>query len=179
PRPTAIAAALAAKHVDRPVKLAATRRQMFSLTGYRTPTIQRLRLGADTDGRLLAIDHVAIEQTSTLKEFAEQTTVPTRMLYASRARRTGHRLVALDVPTPSWMRAPGETPGVYALECAMDELASACGLDPIELRARNEPDIDPETGLAFSSRGLLECMRKGARQFGWESRDPAPGARRE
>ena len=179
PRPTAIAAGLAAQAVDRPVKLTATRMQMFSLTGYRTPTIQRVRLGADAEGRLQAIDHVAIEQTSTLKEFAEQTTVPTRMLYAARTRRTGHRLAALDVPTPSWMRAPGETPGVYALECAMDELALAAGIDPIELRARNEPELDPETGLAFSSRGLLECMRVGAERFGWADRDPTPGVRRD
>jgi xanthine dehydrogenase YagR molybdenum-binding subunit len=179
PRPTAVAAGLAAQAVDRPVKLTATRMQMFSLTGYRTPTIQRVRLGADAGGRLQAIDHVAIEQTSTLKEFAEQTTVPTRMLYAARTRRTGHRLAALDVPTPSWMRAPGETPGVYALECAMDELAVAGGIDPIELRARNEPEVDPETGLEFSSRGLLECMRVGAERFGWDGRDPTPGVRRD
>jgi xanthine dehydrogenase YagR molybdenum-binding subunit len=179
PRPTAIAAGLAAQAVERPVKLTATRMQMFSLTGYRTPTIQRVRLGADAEGRLQAIDHVAIEQTSTLKEFAEQTTVPTRMLYAARTRRTGHRLAALDVPTPSWMRAPGETPGVYALECAMDELALAAGVDPIELRARNEPELDPETGLEFSSRGLLECMRVGAERFGWADRDPVPGVRRD
>jgi len=179
PRPTAVAAGLAALAVDRPVKLTATRMQMFSLTGYRTPTIQHVRLGADAEGRLQAIDHVAIEQTSTLKEFAEQTTVPTRMLYAARTRRTGHRLAALDVPTPSWMRAPGETPGVYALECAVDELAVAAGLDPIELRARNEPEVDPETGLRFSSRGLLECMRVGAERFGWDRRDPTPGVRRD
>jgi xanthine dehydrogenase YagR molybdenum-binding subunit len=178
PRPTVIAAAIAARHVDRPVKLTATRQQMFTFVGYRTPTIQRVRLGADADGRLQAIDHVAYEQTSTIREFAEQTTVPTRMMYASPTRRTGHRLAALDVPTPSWMRAPGETPGMYALECAMDELAIACGLDPIELRARNEPEIDPETGLPFSSRGLQECMRVGAERFGWEGRDPAPGVRR-
>jgi xanthine dehydrogenase YagR molybdenum-binding subunit len=179
PRPTVIAAAIAAKHVDRPVKLTATRQQMFTFVGYRTPTIQRVRLGADGDGRLQAIDHVAFEQTSTIREFAEQTTVPTRMMYASPNRRTGHRLAALDVPTPSWMRAPGETPGMYALECAMDELAIACGLDPIELRARNEPETDPETGLPFSSRGLQECMRVGAERFGWDGRDPAPGARRD
>ena len=179
PRPTVIAAAIAARHVDRPVKLAATRQQMFTFVGYRTPTIQRVRLGADADGRLQAIDHVAYEQTSTIREFAEQTTVPTRMMYASPNRRTGHRLAALDVPTPSWMRAPGETPGMYALECAMDELAIACGLDPIELRARNEPETDPETGLPFSSRGLQECMRLGAERFGWEGRDPAPGVRRD
>jgi xanthine dehydrogenase YagR molybdenum-binding subunit len=179
PRPTVIAAAIAARHVDRPVKLTATRQQMFTFVGYRTPTIQRVRLGADADGHLVAIDHVAYEQTSTVREFAEQTTVPTRMMYASPNRRTGHRLAALDVPTPSWMRAPGETPGMYALECAMDELAIACGLDPIELRARNEPETDPETGLPFSSRGLQECMRLGAERFGWDGRDPAPSARRD
>jgi xanthine dehydrogenase YagR molybdenum-binding subunit len=179
PRPTVIAAAMAARHVDRPVKLAATRQQMFTFVGYRTPTIQRVRLGADAEGHLQAIDHVAFEQTSTVREFAEQTTVPTRMMYASPNRRTGHRLAALDVPTPSWMRAPGETPGMYALECAMDELAIASGLDPIELRRRNEPDIDPETGLPFSSRGLQECLRVGAERFGWDGRDPAPGARRD
>jgi xanthine dehydrogenase YagR molybdenum-binding subunit len=179
PRPTVIAAAIAAQHVERPVKLTATRQQMFTFVGYRTPTIQRVRLGAGADGRLVAIDHVAYEQTSTVREFAEQTTVPTRMMYASPARRTGHRLAALDVPTPSWMRAPGETPGMYALECAMDELAIASGIDPIELRARNEPDTDPETGLPFSSRGLQECFRVGAERFGWEGRDPTPGARRD
>ena len=106
-RPHAIATALAAKVVGRPVKLAVTRRQMFSLTGYRTPTIQRLRLGATADGDLTAISHEVWEQTSTMREFAEQTAVATRHLYAAPNRRTTHRLVALDVPTPSWMRAPG------------------------------------------------------------------------
>ncbi|HEX2104699.1 MAG TPA: xanthine dehydrogenase family protein molybdopterin-binding subunit [Solirubrobacteraceae bacterium] len=178
PRPTAIAAALAAKHVDRPVKLAATRQQMFAFVGYRTPTIQRLRLGADAGGRLLALAHEVAEQTSTVREFAEQTAVPSRMMYASQTRRTSHRVAALDVPTPSWMRAPGETPGMYALESAMDELAIELGLDPIELRARNEPETDPETGLPFSSRGLVACLREGAARFGWERRDPTPGARR-
>jgi xanthine dehydrogenase YagR molybdenum-binding subunit len=179
PRPTAIVAALAAKHVERPVKLTATRQQMFSFVGYRTPTIQRLRLGADADGRLQAIVHEVAEQTSTLREFAEQTAVPSRMMYAAPHRRTGHRVAALDVATPSWMRAPGETPGMFALESAMDELAVACGLDPIELRVRNEPDVDPETGLPFSSRGLVACLREGAERFGWAGRDPAPGARRD
>jgi xanthine dehydrogenase YagR molybdenum-binding subunit len=179
PRPTAIAAALAARHVDRPVKLTATRQQMFAFVGYRTPTIQRLRLGADAVGRLQALVHEVAEQTSTVREFAEQTAVPSRMMYASATRRTAHRLVALDVPTPSWMRAPGETPGMYALECAMDELGIELGLDPIELRVRNEPEIDPETGLPFSSRGLIACLREGAERFAWEGRDPTPGARRD
>jgi xanthine dehydrogenase YagR molybdenum-binding subunit len=152
---------------------------MFALTGYRTPTIQRMRLGADPDGRLTAIGHDAIVQTSTIREFAEQAALPSRMMYAAPNRRTTHRLVRLDVPTPSWMRAPGETPGMYALESAIDELAIASGIDPIELRARNDPEVDPETGHRFSSRNLVTCLREGAERFGWSERDPRPGVRRE
>jgi xanthine dehydrogenase YagR molybdenum-binding subunit len=170
PRPNMVLAALCSKVVGRPVKLAVTRQQMFAITGYRTPTIQRLRIGADASGRIGAIAHDVVEQTSTVKEFAEQTAVPTRMMYAAAHRRTGHRLAPLDVPTPSWMRAPGECPGMFALESAMDELAAAVGLDPIELRVRNEPEIDPDEGLPFSSRGLIECLREGAKRFGWEGR---------
>jgi xanthine dehydrogenase YagR molybdenum-binding subunit len=177
PRPHVIVAAMAAKLVGRPVKLAVTRQQMFTLTGYRTPTIQRLQLGADRDGRLVAIAHDVVEQTSTIQEFAEQTALPTRMMYASDTRRTTHRLVRLNVPTPSWMRAPGECPGMYALESALDELALELGLDPIELRIRNEPEIDPETGHPFSTRNLVGCLREGAERFGWNERDPAPAAR--
>jgi xanthine dehydrogenase YagR molybdenum-binding subunit len=178
PRPHVVLAALCARHVGRPVKLAVTRQQMFTLTGYRTPTIQRVRLAADREGHLWAIVHDVKEQTSTVQEFAEQTAVVTRMMYASPARRTTHRLVALDVPTPSWMRAPGECPGMFALESAMDELAVACGLDPIDLRIRNEPEIDPESGNPFSTRNLVECLRRGAERFGWEGR-AEPGARRD
>jgi xanthine dehydrogenase YagR molybdenum-binding subunit len=179
PRPIVVAAAMAARVVDRPVKLAASRRQMFAFTGYRTRTIQRARLGADTDGRLTAIAHDVVEQTSTVREFAEQTAVATRMMYAAPNRRTSHRLAALDVPTPSWMRAPGECPGMYALESAMDELAVATGVDPIELRRRNEPAVDPESGRPFSSRNLVACLEEGARRFGWDGRDPKPGVRHD
>jgi xanthine dehydrogenase YagR molybdenum-binding subunit len=171
-RPQAVLAALAAQVVGRPVKAAVTRRQMFDLTGYRTPIVQRLRLGADAEGHLTAIVHDVVEQTSTVQEFAEQTAVVTRMMYAAPNRRTTHRLVALDVPTPSWMRAPGECPGMYALESALDELALAAGVDPIELRVRNEPARDPESGLPFSSRGLVACLREGAERFGWSRREP-------
>jgi xanthine dehydrogenase YagR molybdenum-binding subunit len=171
-RPQAVLAALAAQVVGRPVKAAVTRRQMFDLTGYRTPIVQRLRLGADVEGHLTAIVHDVVEQTSTVQEFAEQTAVVTRMMYAAPNRRTTHRLVALDVPTPSWMRAPGECPGMYALESALDELALAAGVDPIELRVRNEPARDPESGLPFSSRGLVACLREGAERFGWSRREP-------
>jgi xanthine dehydrogenase YagR molybdenum-binding subunit len=170
PRPHVVLAAMCARHVGRPVKLPLTRQQMFTLTGYRTPTIQRVRLGASEDGTLHSIVHEVFEQTSKLQDFAEQTAVVTRMLYAAPARRTSHRLVRLNVPTPSWMRAPGETPGMFALESAMDELAVALGLDPIELRIRNDPELDPESGNRFSSRNLVACLREGARQFGWSKR---------
>ncbi|GAA5082737.1 xanthine dehydrogenase YagR molybdenum-binding subunit [Thermocatellispora tengchongensis] len=179
PRPHVIVAAVAARAAGRPVKVALTRQQMYDMTGYRTPTIQRVRLGADEDGRLTAIDHDAVEQSSTLKEFAEQTTTPTRVMYAAPALRTTHHLVRLDVPTPSWMRAPGECPGMFALESAMDELAEAAGIDPVELRVLNEPAAEPESGRPFSSRNLVACLREGARRFGWDRRDPRPGVRRE
>jgi xanthine dehydrogenase YagR molybdenum-binding subunit len=178
PRPTLVAAVMAAKVARRPVKLAATRQQMFSVTGYRTPTIQRLRLGAGSDGRLEAVAHEVYEQSSTVQEFAEQTAVATRMMYASANARTSHRLVRLDLPTPSWMRAPGECPGMFALESALDELAIAGGIDPVTLRIINDPERDPENGLEFSSRNLVACLQEGAERFGWTRRDPAPGVRR-
>lgn len=177
--PPIILAVMAAQVTKRPVKLALTRQQMFSLTGYRTPTIQRIRLGADNNGHLTAIAHDAIEQTSASYEFAEHVAVVTRRMYATPNRRTTHRVARLDMPVPTYMRAPGECSGMFALESAMDELAIACGIDPIELRIRNEPTIDPETGHPFSSRGLVACLREGARRFGWQQRDPTPRARQE
>jgi xanthine dehydrogenase YagR molybdenum-binding subunit len=175
-----VLAAMAARLLPgRAVKLALTRQQLFFLAGYRTPTVQHVRLGADRDGRLAAISVDAVSQTSRIKEFAEQTAVAARMMYAAPNRRTTHRVARLDVPVPSWMRAPGECPGMFAAEVAMDELAEACGLDPVELRVRNEPATDPETGLPFSSRNLVACLREGARRIGWERRAAAPGTRRE
>jgi xanthine dehydrogenase YagR molybdenum-binding subunit len=179
PRPNVVLAAMAARMLDRPVRVTLSRQQQFSLVGYRTPTIQRMRLGADRSGRLAALDHEVFEQTSTVFEFAEQTAVISRVMYAAPNLRTRHRLVALDVPTPRWMRAPGEAPGSFALESAMDELAEACHLDPIELRVRNEPAVEPEGGRRFSSRNLVACLREGAARFGWAGRDPRPGARRD
>src|SRR6266446_5654896 len=179
PHPHTILTVMAAQAARRPVKLALTRQQMFALVGYRTPTIQRIRLGADRDGRLTAIAHDVVEQTATIHEFVEQTAVATRVMYAAPNRRTTHRLARLDVPVPTIMRAPGECPGMFALESAMDELAIACGLDPIELRIRNEPGVDPESGRPFSSRGLVVCLREGAQRFGWTQRDPQPRARRD
>ncbi|MEU4833690.1 xanthine dehydrogenase family protein molybdopterin-binding subunit [Streptosporangium sp. NPDC023615] len=179
PRAPAVLAALAARAVGRPVKVAMTRQQMFPLVTYRTPTTQRVRLGARPDGRLTALWHDALQQSSKLTEYTEQTVAASRIMYAAPASRTAHRLLRLDVPTPSWMRAPGEAPGMFALESAMDELAYALGMDPIELRIVNEPETDPESGLAFSSRNLVACLREGAARFGWDGRDPAPGIRRD
>ncbi|MFG2002476.1 xanthine dehydrogenase family protein molybdopterin-binding subunit [Spirillospora sp. NPDC048911] len=179
PRPTVVLAAMAARAVGRPVKLAFTRQQMFAMTGYRTPTIQRMRLGANTDGTLTAIVHEVIQQSSTIRDFDEGTTKATPIMYAAPHRRAAHRIVRLDVPSPSWMRAPGHCPGMWALESAMDELAVMTGIDPIELRVRNEPETSPEDGSPWSSRNLLACLREGAERFGWADRDPLPCARRE
>jgi len=176
--PHVILAVMAAQVARRPVKLALTRQQMYALAGYRSPTIQRVQLGAQRDGQLTAIAHDIVEQTATIHEFADPTAVPTRVMYAAPNRRTTHRLARLDVPATAWMRAPGECPGMFALESAMDELAIACGLDPIELRIRNEPAVDPESGRPFSSRNLVACLREGAQRFGWQPRDPTPRLRR-
>jgi xanthine dehydrogenase YagR molybdenum-binding subunit len=170
-RPNVVLAAMAARQVGRPVKLALTRQMMFALVGYRTPTIQRVRLGATADGRLTAISHQVVEQTSRLMEFAEQTGESTRHMYAAPNRLVTHRLARLNVPTPRWMRAPGEAPGMYAVESAIDELAAATGVDPVELRLRNEPEVDPATGDAFTSRHYAQCLIEGARRFGWRQRN--------
>ncbi|MEE3064376.1 MAG: xanthine dehydrogenase family protein molybdopterin-binding subunit [Actinomycetota bacterium] len=175
-----VLAVMAAQRVPgRHVKLALTRQQMFALVGYRTPTIQRIRLGARRDGKLTAITHDVLEQTSAVKEYAEQTGVLTRMMYAAGTRATTHRLVKRDVAVPFWMRAPGECPGAFALEAAMDELAAACSLDPIALRVRNEPPVDPENGNPWSDRRLVDCLQTGAERFGWTPRDPAPRRRQQ
>ncbi len=178
-RAHSVLAAMGARMVDRPVRVVLTRAQMYHLTGYRTPTVQWVRLGADPSGRILALDHLAYSQTSTILEFTEQTALISRSMYDAETLRTSHQVVRLDVPTPRWMRAPGEAPGSFALESAMDELAHACGLDPVELRLRNEPAVEPESGIPFSSRSLVACFREGARRFGWADRDPRPGVRRD
>uniref|UniRef100_A0AAU2K4Q1 Xanthine dehydrogenase family protein molybdopterin-binding subunit n=1 Tax=Streptomyces sp. NBC_00049 TaxID=2903617 RepID=A0AAU2K4Q1_9ACTN len=167
PRPHVVLAVMAARRTGRPVKLAVPRRQLPATVGHRAPTLQRISLGARRDGTLTAYTHTATTHTSRVREFVESAAVPGRVMYAVPDRRTTHRAVALDVPSPSWMRAPGEAPGMYALESAMDELADALGIDPVELRIRNEPARDPDTGRPFSSRHLVPCLREGADRFGW------------
>ncbi|MFJ3038083.1 xanthine dehydrogenase family protein molybdopterin-binding subunit [Streptomyces tendae] len=174
-----VAAVMAATELQRPVRVVMTRRQMFSLAGYRSPTLQRVRLGADADGRLRALEHRSLNQTSTVYEFVEPSAGVARVMYDADAHHTANEVVPLDVPSPTFMRAPGEAPGSFAVESALDELAERCGVDPIELRLRNEPEVGPVSGLPFSSRNLDACFREGARRFGWAERDPRPGRRRD
>ncbi|MER5726771.1 xanthine dehydrogenase family protein molybdopterin-binding subunit [Streptomyces sp. NPDC002138] len=169
PRPHVVLAAMAARHFGRPVKLSLPRGHLPATVGHRAPTLHRIRLGARADGTLTALTHEITTHTSRVREFVEQAAVPARVMYAVPDIRTTHRAVALDVPTPSWMRAPGEAPGMYALESAMDELADALGIDPIELRVRNEPPTEPDSGRPFSSRHLVECLREGADRFAWSA----------
>ncbi|WPB74661.1 xanthine dehydrogenase family protein molybdopterin-binding subunit [Archangium violaceum] len=174
-----ILAALAARQLKRPVKVAMTRQQTFHLVGMRPMSSQRVRLGADRDGRLVAIAHEANMSTSPVEEYTEQTAITTRSLYAAPHRVTRHRLTPVDLQPAEDVRAPGEAPGLLAVESAMDELADALGMDPIELRIRNEPTLDPERGVPFADRRLVECMREGARRFGWEHRPARPASRRD
>jgi xanthine dehydrogenase YagR molybdenum-binding subunit len=172
-------AALAAKVTGRAVKLVLTRPQLQSLVGHRPKTIQTVALGADARGRLTAIRHEVVSETSRFDQFIEACTAVTRMLYACRNVATVQRLVRIDVPTPTFTRAPGESTGTFALESAIDELAAAAGLDPLELRRRNHADRDPESGKPWSSKSLLECYRRGAEAIGWARRPAKPRATRD
>lgn len=174
-----VLAAIAARQIGRPVKLVVTRQQMFTSVGYRTRTQQYLRLGARRDGRLTAIAHESVMQTSVFDEFAEQAGIGSRMMYECPNSLVTHRLVRLNLATPTIMRAPGEAPGMFALESAMDELAYALKMDPIQLRLLNEPARDPEKGLPWSSRSLVECFKQGAARFGWEKRQAEPRSMRD
>jgi xanthine dehydrogenase YagR molybdenum-binding subunit len=176
--PHAALAAMAAKAVGRPVKLVVTRPQMFGSVGYRPRTVQRVALGATHGGKLLSTIHTATTQTSVFDEFVEPSTVLTKMLYDVPNLRVAQTLVRLNASTPTFMRAPGESSGSFALESAMDELAYAVGLDPLDLRLRNYAERDPGLGVPFSSKSLRECYRVAAERFGWASRSPQPRSMR-
>ena len=175
----AILAAIAARQLQRPVKTALTRQQIFQVTTHRSDTIQHIRIGTDQNGRIQAIGHDVYSGNLPTEPGFEGAAVQTRTLYAGANRLTRHRLVPLDVPVASSMRAPGEAVGLLALECAMDELAEKLNLDPIELRVRNEPSEDPERHIPYSSRHLIPCLQEGAQRFGWEKRQPKPGQMRD
>ncbi|MGE3711888.1 MAG: xanthine dehydrogenase family protein molybdopterin-binding subunit, partial [Hyphomicrobiaceae bacterium] len=172
-------AAIAARHVRRPVKLVLSRRQMSCITGHRPRTLARVALGATREGMLTSIIHVGTGETSRYVEFVESLTSATSMMYACPNVRTTYRLSPLDTGTPTYMRGPGEASGIYALETAVDELAYKLGVDPIEFRRMNEPSIDEGGNRPFSSRSLMKCYALGADRFGWTHRDPVPGAMRD
>lgn len=174
-----VLAAMAAKRVNKPVKLVVKREQMFGMLGFRPYTHQTVGVAAGQDGKLTAIRHDTYDQTSSFDEYVEGCSLQARMLYASPNAETSHMLVKLDTGTPSFMRAPGESPGNYALESAMDELSYALNIDPLELRLRNYADEDPEKQKPWSSKSLRECYRIGAEQFGWSKRSPRVRATRQ
>jgi xanthine dehydrogenase YagR molybdenum-binding subunit len=170
---------LAARLVGRPVKLVLRREHMYGPVGHRSPSRQRLRMGTSGDGQLAAIDHHARVTTSTFDDFYEPAADVSRSLYASPAIATSHEAVRIDIGTPLFMRAPGEATGSIALECAIDEMAEACGLDPLAFRLKNYADVEPISGKPFSSKALRECYMQGAERFGWSKRPLPPRQMRD
>ncbi len=179
--PPATIAALAARHVGRPVKLVVTRPQMFTSNGYRPKTIQKIRLGAGRDGRLLSIRHDGFSQMSDpmLGEFSEPVGVVTQMAYSCRNVAVTHRVVPVNQGLPTYMRAPGESSGMFALESAMDEMAHALRMDPLAFRLANYAERDEQKDKPFASKGLRECYSRAADRFGWRQRNPTPGSMRD
>ena len=161
---------MAARLVGRPVKLVLRREQMYGPVGHRAPTRQTLRIGTDRDGRLTAIDHHVKTASSTFDDFFEPAADASHTLYASPAIATSHEVVRIDTGTPMFMRAPGEATGSIALESAIDEMAQACGMDPLAFRLKNYAEVEPISGKPFSSKALRECYAQGAERFGWSRR---------
>ena len=170
---------MAARLVGRPVKLVLRREQMFGPVGHRALTRQTLRLGADGDGALTALDHHTKTASSTFDDFFESASDVSHTLYASPAIATSHEAVRLDTGTPMFMRAPGEATGSVALESAIDELAHECGMDPLAFRLKNYTEVEPMSGKPFSSKALRECYAQGAEHFGWARRALAPRQMRD
>ncbi|HJV51276.1 MAG TPA: xanthine dehydrogenase family protein molybdopterin-binding subunit [Noviherbaspirillum sp.] len=172
-------AAMAARQTGRPVRLVLQRPQLFGPVGGRPQTEQTISLGCDRAGRLSAIEHHAFSNTSAIEDWTESSALLTRMLYACPNVATTHRLVRLNVGTPTFQRAPGEATGSFALESALDELAVEAGIDPLQMRLINYAETDPERHLPYSSKALRECYRLGAEHFGWARRHPQPRSMRD
>ena len=172
-------AAIGARLLRRPVKVAMTRPQVFNITTHRSASEQRVRLGADRQGRLTAYGQDALVQSARFDTFTEPVSLAARSLYAAPNRLTRHRRAGLDLSRSDSMRGPGDAIGLLALECAMDELAETLALDPVELRLRNDTQLEPEQHKPFSSRHLAECLREGAARFGWDKRAPKPASVRD
>jgi xanthine dehydrogenase YagR molybdenum-binding subunit len=172
-------AALGARVTRRSVKVMLSRREMYYGVGYRPHTVQRIALGASRDGRLVGVVHDGYQETSTYEEYSEALVNASRFLHSSQNVYTRQRLAPMNVHTPTYMRAPGEASGIFALESAMDELAVALNVDPVELRLRNEPEQDEFKNLPFSSRSTRECYRAAGERFGWNRRTPEPRSMRD
>jgi xanthine dehydrogenase YagR molybdenum-binding subunit len=170
---------MAARMVGKPVKLVLRREQMFGPVGHRAPTRQTLRMGADTDGKLTALDHRTKTTSSTFDDFFEPAADISHTLYASPAIATSHEAVRVDTGTPLFMRAPGEATGSIALESAIDEMAHACAMDPLAFRLKNYAEVEPISGKPFSSKALRGCYTQGAAHFGWDRRPLAPRQMRD
>lgn len=177
--PHQVLTAFAARRLQRPVKLVLTRRHTYSAVGYRPTSRQRMAIGADESGRLRAMIHEGYTETARYGDYEDGLVRSPRVLYRVPNMRSTYRVVPLDVGLPWFMRGPGAVTGAFALECAMDDLAHRQRMDPIELRRRNEPDVDQINGMPFSTRRLTECLTQGAATFGWNRRNPTPGATRE
>ena len=171
--------AMAARELRRPVKVVYTRTQMYTGHGYRPYTIQKVALGAERSGKLSAMIHEVVHNTSTFEEFSDNTTNFTRQVYACPNLHAPLTITDTDLNTPTWMRAPGAVSGMFALESAMDELAYALKMDPVELRLVNYAEVDPESGKPWSSKALRECYRLGAAKFGWKDRKLEPRSMRD
>ncbi|MGN6626414.1 MAG: xanthine dehydrogenase family protein molybdopterin-binding subunit, partial [Tepidisphaeraceae bacterium] len=175
--PHTILAAALAKMVKRPVKLMLTRQQMFTGVGHRPLTEQTLTLAAGKDGKLAAVQHASRIQGSMVGDFIEPCGIGTsRVLYETPTMEISHELSKVNIAPPTFMRAPGETPGTFALESAMDELAYALSIDPLQLRLINYAEKHPESGKPWSSKHLRECYQAGAEKFGWSKRNMQPGS---
>ena len=173
------AACIAAKKLKRPVKVVLTRPQMFNLTGYRPQSWQQLTMAADQDGKFLGIDHQAISMTARYEDFREGIVNASRFLYACDHVQTNYKLLPLDVSVPTWMRGPGEATGCFALESSIDQLAHQLKMDPVALRVKNFPAINPESKLPWSSNYLKDCYEKGKELIGWNNRPAVPGSKKE
>lgn len=171
--------AMAARQVKRPVKLVLQRPQMFGPVGCRSETRQSISIGAKRDGTLTALRNETLSHTSTFDEFCETATLPARMLYSTPNNSTVQKLVRSDIGTPSYTRAPGEAPGTFALEVALDEMAYQLGMDPVEFRLKNYAEHDEDKNLPWSTKSLRECYRAGADRFGWSKRPMEPRSMRD
>ncbi len=179
PGPNLLIAAMASRETKRPVKVVYSRRQLATAHGYRPGSIQNIKLGADKTGKLQAIIHEAVHNTSSHENFSESLVGVSRVLYSCPNVKTVAKIARLDLQTPLWMRAPGMVSGVFALESAMDELSYALKIDPVELRLINYAETDPDSGKPFSSKELRECFKQASARFGWQKRNPEPRSMRD